>query len=276
MITSFRYDRQQQTKRRKLLSALILFLFVLFFFRTPVANVTSSFFLTIARPFFVANNSVREWLTDGRAFLSSKESLVAENKRLKEALDSVSLGAYSREELRSENEHLKAILGRASGRTLLLAHVLATPGRSPYDTLILDVGQSKGVASGMKVFVPGDFAIGEVSKETNESATVTLYSSYGSELPVVMSSSSVPTLAKGIGGGNFRITLPKDVPVAPGDLVHIPAIAPEYVGVVEAVDSPEGSSLRDIYLKWPFNVNELTWVYIATAEGVPVSAQKRN
>lgn len=268
MITSFRHDRQQQTKRRKLFGLLALFLLLLLFFRTPVARVSSPFFVTIARPFLVVNSSARGWLTNGREFLSFKSSLIVENKFLKETLDLVSLEAYSREAIRSENEQLKAMFGRASARELLLARVLATPGRSPYDTLIIDVGLREGVASGMKVFIDGDFVIGTVSKVTNDSATVTLYSSYGNELPVTIGTSSISATAKGVGGGNFRISLPKGAPIVVGDLAHIPAIAPEYSGVVAAIDTPAGSSLQDIYFKVPFNVNELTWVYVATAEEV--------
>ncbi|OGZ08271.1 MAG: hypothetical protein A3C13_04485 [Candidatus Lloydbacteria bacterium RIFCSPHIGHO2_02_FULL_50_11] len=228
----------------------------------------SSFFGTVTRPFLAANFSVAEWWGGNRQMLASKSSLIAENKRLNETLDRMSLGAYSREALRNENERLKAVLGRASGRSLLLARVLATPGRSPYDTLLLDVGQDDGIGIGMKVFVEGDFAIGEVSKVMNASSVVTLYSSYGNELPVTMGSSSIPASAKGVGGGNFRISLPKNAEVAVGDIVHIPSIAPQYAGVVAAVDHPEGSSLQDIYLRWPFNVHTLSWVYIATAEEV--------
>lgn len=273
MITGFRHERQRQAKRWKLLGSLLFFVFLLFFFRTQVASMLSSFFGTVARPIFLANSFAREQLTEWRKMLSFKDSLIAENKYLKETLDTVSLEAYSREKLRAENEQLKAALGRASGRPLLLARVLATPGRSPYDTLILDVGWNEGAATGMKVFVDGDFAIGEVSKVMKKSSIVTLYSSYGNEFSVTIGSSSIPALAKGIGGGNFRIALSKDVPIFPGDLVNIPAIAPEYAGVVAAISHQEGSSLQDIYFNWPFNVNELTFAYVAIAPEVATSAK---
>mgnify|MGYP001581819175 CR=1 FL=1 len=273
MITGFRHERQRQTKRRKLLGILLFFLLLLFFFRTPVASTFSSVFGATARPVFLANSFAKEQLIEWGKMLSFRGSLVAENKRLNEILDVVSLEAYSREALRAENEQLKAAFGRASGRSFLLARVLATPGRSPYDTLILDVGWNEEIAVGMKVFVDGDFVIGEVSKVMKRSAIVTLYSSYGNEFSVTIGTSSIPALAKGMGGGNFRVALSKDVPVFSGDLVHIPAIAPEYAGVVAAISRHEGSSLQDIYFKWPFNVNELTFAYVAVAEEVSTSVQ---
>ena len=141
--------------------------------------------------------------------------------------------------------------------------VLATPGRSSFDTLIIDAGDVDGVFVGMRVFTDGDFVIGEVSIVFHHSAVVTLYSTPGTELSVTVGTSSIPAISYGQGGGNFLVTLPKGVPVHAGDMVDIPALAPEYAGVVDAVERPKGSSLQNIYLKWPANMNDLKWVYLA-------------
>lgn len=276
MTMSFRHDKQKKARRQKLLGALLLFTLLFIVFRASLTNGLSSVFFKLFRPVLSLEYAATEWLKEGAALIASKESLAAQNEQLKEALDLVSLEAYSREELKMENEQLKAMFGRSSGRSLLLARVLATPGRSPYDTLLLDAGIDEGLAPGMKVFVDGDFVIGEVTKVMRGGALVTLYSSYGNELPVTVGSSSVPAIAKGAGGGNFRISLPKSVSVSPGDLVHIPAIAPTYAAVVSAIDRDEESSLEKVYLKWPFNVNGLTWVYVATTLTALDSAKKKN
>jgi cell shape-determining protein MreC len=273
MISSFRHDRQQQVRRRKLFGTVFLFLFVILFFRDPVARMFSSVLTTVAVPIWGANYRTQEWWGGVSDLWSTKEALVAENKHLQNTLDLVALEAYSREELRRENEQLKAALGRASGRTLLYARVLSAPGRSPYDTLVLDVGLDHGLVPGMEIFTDGDFVIGKVSKVMEHSAIVTLYSSYGNELQVTIGTSSIPATMLGQGGGNFLITLPRSVDVSPGDLVHIPAVAPEYAGVVSAVDLPYGSSLENVYLKWPFNVYEVAWVYVAMTERVAMPTQ---
>ena len=264
MTSNFRHDRQRQQQRQKFMGYGLLFVLLFIIFRGPIANVLSSSLFTVFRPIAILQNSAQAWWSDMGTLLTSKELLALENKRLKDALDGITLEAYSHQELREENEQLKAMLGRASGRTFVLARVLANPGRSPYDTLLLDAGSDDGVAVGMKVFVDGDFVIGEVERVVVRGALVTLYSSYGKELPVSIGSSSVPALAKGEGGGNFRIGLPKDIPVSHGDLVRVPALAPEYLAIVAAVDHPDGSSLEDVYLTWPFNIYTLTHVYIAT------------
>ena len=262
-LAGFRHDKQRRTERRKLLGYFLLCAIILLVFQTSLFNLLSPIFFQIARPLWVAEHSAVNLWMDVRGLFSFKESLVRENRRLSETLDLVSLEAYSREQLRDENERLRGMLSRVSTRSLLLTRVLATPGRSPYDTLFIDAGLEEGLTSGMKVFTDGDFVIGEISRVMKGGATVMLYSSYGNELSVTVGTSSIPATARGQGGGNFRITLPRGLSVLRGDLVHIPALAPEYVGIVEAVDRPTLGSLQNLYLRWPFNVNELTWVYIA-------------
>lgn len=267
MITSFRHDNEKKIRRRKILGVfLVLALFILVF-RTPVEEELAGVFHFVARPFLSMANSVTDSLAGTRSYFSSKRSLLEENVRLQDALDMVAAESYSREVLRSENEALKSVLGRHTARSLLLARVLASPGRAPYDTLIIDVGEHIGVAVGTPVLVDGDFAVGEVTQVFGESAVVTLYSSSGNELPVTVGSSSVPTIAYGVGGGNFRIVLPRGVPVSEGDMIEIPSLAPLFAGVVDAISKQSGGSLQEIYFKWPMNVHTLRFVYLPVSEG---------
>src|SRR3989344_6456103 len=268
MITSFRHDNEKKIRRRKILGVfLVLALFILVF-RTPVEEQLAGVVHFIARPLFSAANSVTDSLASTRAYFSSKRSLRDENTRLQDALDMVTAESYSREVLRSENEALKSVLGRHATRSLLLARVLASPGRAPYDTLIIDTGESLGVAVGTPVLVDGDFAVGEITQVFGESAVVTLYSSSGNELPVTVGSSSTPTIAYGVGGGNFRIVLTRGIPVTVGDMIEIPTLAPLYAGVVDAVNKQGSGSLQEIYFKWPMNVHTLRFVYLPYSEGV--------
>jgi cell shape-determining protein MreC len=115
----------------------------------------------------------------------------------------------------------------------------------------------------MEVFGDGDFKIGEVTRVFARSAVVSLYSTPDTELSVMIGSSSVPAIIRGSGGGNFRATLPKGAEVAVGDAVEIPALAQEYVGVIDAIVRPEGTSLQTVFIKLPFNLFTQKWVYLA-------------
>lgn len=265
-LSGFRHDKQRIAARKRWTVYFLFFLLIIILLRTPLSGVLSSSLHRILSPFWTAESSLSLWLKDATELFTAKQLLIIENDRLKDALDAVLVQALSRGELEDENAHLKAALGRTDKRDLLLARVLATPGRSTYDTLVLDVGKDHGLVTGMRILTDGDFVIGEVSQVMEGSAVVTLYSSSGKETPVNIGTSSLPALMRGEGGGNFRITLPRGTSVSPGNLVKVPAFAASYGGVIEAIELKEGGSLEDLYVKWPFNMHTLTWVYVVISE----------
>lgn len=271
-LTGFRHDRQQSERKKRLLWGFATIIILLFIFRTPVSGVLSSFADVILRPFYVAKTGAGDRIGSFSYLLHTKQTLADENARLRSSLDMIAAEAASRETLRMENEQMKAVLGRHSDRTFLLARVIASPGMSPYDTFIVDAGEKDGVVQGMKVFVDGDFMIGEVTRVFGSSAVITLYSSNGNEFSVTIGTSTIPVTAYGVGGGNFRVVLPKGVNITPGDIVEVPSFSPTYAGVIDAVNRPEGSSLQEVFFAWPGNMNALRFVYLEAADPAPEKA----
>lgn len=263
MITSFRHDKARVHKRRQLLAALFILAFTMFLARGPLSGPLGGVLHAVGRPFWSIEGSAEEHIGGVSTLFRSKFALEAENKKLQDSLDLAATEAYSRELLRTENEALKMKLGRSPEFAFTLARVLVSPAVSPYDTLIIDAGVDHGVTPHMEVFGDGDFVIGEVTRVFARSSVVLLYSTPDTELSVIIGSSSLPTIAHGAGGGNFRATLPKGAEVAVGDVVAIPALASEYIGVVDAVDRPSGSSLQTVFIKLPFNLFTQKWVYLA-------------
>lgn len=264
----FRSVREARERRKRVAIALLVALIIMVLLRTPLFNALSSAANIVARPLWGAHYAAGGLWGNIGALLSSKLALNEENERLNHALDLLVLESLSRDALRRENEELRALMGREEQTARTLARVLSGPARSPYDTLVIDIGEDHALVRGMRVFIDGDFAIGEVERVSGRSSVVRLYSSYGNELDVTVGTSSTPAKARGEGGGNFHIALPKGVEVIVGDLVQIPTFAPEYAGVVEAIDRPEGSSLQDIYVKLPFNIHELNWVLVDTVRPI--------
>lgn len=263
MITSFRHDKARANKRRQVLGAVFVIAVIMFLARGPLSGPLGGVLHAIGRPFWSIEGSARDQIGGMSALLHSKSALHAENQKLQSALDLAAADAYSRELLRTENEALKAKLGRSPEFTITLARVLVSPSTSPYDTLIIDAGADHGVTPHMDVFGDGDFVIGSVTRVFARSAVVALYSTPDTELSVTIGSSSLPVIAHGAGGGNFRATLPKGAEVSVGDVVAIPALASEFIGVVDAIDRPSGSSLQTIFIKLPFNLFTQKWVYLA-------------
>jgi cell shape-determining protein MreC len=264
-ISGFRHDNERRARRNRYIKIVAISTLALIIFRTPVAHVASAGLAVIARPLLVLQNSVLDKTYSTTAYFESKSVLAAENRRLNDVLASISLHAYKVDVLETENIALKEELGRHPAHDALLARVLATPGQSPFDTLIIDVGKDEGATLGARVSADGDIALGEISTLYGKSALVTLYSSSGYELPVTVGTTSIPATAYGVGGGNFRIVLPRGLPVSMGDMIEIPALTPEFAGVVRAIQKPTGGSLQEIFFQWPMNIETLRFVYVRTA-----------
>ena len=275
MITSFRQDNRRKQKRLQIVILLSLLLSLLLVLKTPVSNMLGGVLHFVGAPFWKADSRVAEWFHEESILITSKKTLLAENDRLKDIIDRTALDAYSYTLLREENDMLKEKLGRKPEKEFLLARVLATPGQSPFDTLVIDAGSEEGISLHMRIFTDGDFVIGEVTTVFQHSAVVTLYSAPGGTLAGVLAKDGTPVTLSGEGGGNFLITLPRGSSVAVGDLVDVPALAPEYAGVVEAVDRPEGESLAYVYLKLPMNIYQLKWVYAAGPVSSDDSAKQK-
>ncbi len=262
---SFRQDVAARRRRHRILFLAGFLALLLLLLRTPAEYYLSAFFHRTLGPVFHIETYLADAWASERAYLQSKNALREENDRLTRTIDRMMSDAYATDILRQENAELKAVLGRETSRQLLLARVLAAPGMAPYDTLVIDVGEREGLFPGVSVFADGDFMIGEVTKVFAHSAVVTLYSSAGNTLEVRLGATSTPSLAHGMGGGTFRVTVPKGLSVGVGDTVEMPAIAPTFVGVVTGVQRPEHSSLQDLFIALPMNVHELRFVYIETA-----------
>lgn len=271
MITSFRHDNKRKEKRRRILIGFILLLVLIFFVRGPLSASLGGVLAAIGRPFWLVKVELQNDLSDFASVFTSKDALAKENAQLHEELDRIAAEAYSREKLADENEELKARLGRNPEISFILGRVIASPAESPYDTLVIDAGEDVGIREGMDAYADGDFVIGKVTRTWKRSALITLLSAPENELSVTVGSSSIPAMARGVGGGNMRIVLPKGSDVSVGDLVDIPALGPSYAGVVSAIDQPQGTSLEALFLRLPFNMNQIKWVYIAQPIDTKVS-----
>lgn len=263
MINSFRHDRKKKEGRRKVLLVTLVVLVVLFFVRGFISDPLSRVSQKVFSPLWSVTRGMGEYLRGWGILVQKKNDLSAENMRLREELDAVRMEAYTRDLLRDENEALKEMLGRYPEGDLLLATVLVRPARSPYDTLVIDVGRLHGAHVGSRVLTDGDLVLGEIVTVNDRSSVVRLYSSPGTELSVMVGSSTpIAATAQGIGGGNFLISLPRDTAIVPGDLVLVPSIGTVFSGIVERVETTDVSSFAFIYFKIPVNWNTLRYVYV--------------
>lgn len=266
MLISDRHDRARQKKRFIYgVTAFVIFVILFFsrgFFGGPVGGALSVVF----RPVWILRAAVSETVSGWLSIITAKERLQEENRSLREELDMIALEAYERDLLVEENSSLKEMLGRTDERDLILATVLVRPADSAYDTIVLDVGSLNGVFPGARVYTDGNFLLGEAAVVHGHTTIVKLYSSPGTELAVLVGSSTpVAATAYGQGGGNFRIALPRGTDIVPGDAVLVPSIGPTFSGIVDHVETTESSSFASIFFKLPINWSTLRYVYVDLA-----------
>ncbi|MFA6601410.1 MAG: rod shape-determining protein MreC [Candidatus Paceibacterota bacterium] len=219
-------------------------------------NFLPNLFGSIARPFWQAQFSIRN------GGLLSREDLLRENLELRQtiAAHDISLAAVFATEL--ENQELKNLFGRASTTPAILAAVIMTPPASLYDELIIDLGRDSGLKKGDKVYASGGLAIGEVIEIMSQSAKVSLYSSPGNKLEVLIGSNNLAATATGQGGGQFLAELPQGAPIEVGEQVVAPSIDSRPLGQVASVVSGPAETFKRVLFALPINIYQIRWVLV--------------
>ena len=72
--------------------------------------------------------------------------------------------------------------------------------------------------------------------------------------------SAIGAEAKGLGGGNFEIELPRNVDVFVGDSIYVSDINPRVLGTIEYINSDPNDVFERILFKSPVNLFSLRFV----------------
>ena len=260
--------RQQYKKRNKILlgvaAALIAGVFLFWASSGSLSGNISESLLRINLPLWHGENFLTEKFSIVSSFLKSKKTLIEENRFLVSRIEILETQLLSKNMMLEENNDLKELLGRSISPKGLLATVISKPNRSPYDTLLLDVGVEHGVALGDQVFAHEEVAIGRIGEVYSGISRVKLFSSPGEEIEVTIGSEHVGAVAHGRGGGNFEVTLPRGVDIKEGDVISFPSISTEVLGVVEKIQVTPADSFQTILFKNPVNMHELRFVLVRT------------
>ncbi len=218
----------------------IVFVLVILYFTAP--QFLSAFFVTIVRPFWNIENTIK--------YGNLSVSIELENAKVIQ--------------LQKENEELKNLLGRyaPSSQNKILAQILKKPPFSAYDILIIDIGSDHNIKIGNKVYAVGNILIGEIAEIIGKTSKVKLYSSYGEKYDVLIGQKSIQAVASGQGGGAFEAVLPRDVKVQQGDIIIIPQLNDAVFATVVKVVSDPASSFSKIIFSQSVNIYEQRWVLV--------------
>lgn len=191
----------------------------------------------------------------------TKTTLINENTALKERVLRMETQVLDRNLLEEKVSTLEEDFGRQPRDNRTLAYVLAGPGRSPYDTLAVDVGTDVGVTVGDYVAYVGAGVIGKVAEVYGSSAKVKLFSSFGEETDVLLGSSLIPVTARGRGMGNFEASVPAGSAVLVGEDVRLPP-GSLILGKIEAIESKPSEPAMRVLFRTTFNIAEIRSVEI--------------
>lgn len=258
MRTNFHLRSRNQNKfgKRIILLALVFVLGALIF------SFTGRYIVALASPVWKGQNIVSQGFRNTFGWFKSKETLIRENNSLKADLKSKELEMTALRSSRDRELELLSILGRVESGGGTLSSVLVRPPETPYDVLVIDAGKNEGVEVGHRVSLPEGIIIGTVSEVLPNSSKVILYSASGEKTNAVLERNNTPIIMEGRGGGNFRITLPRDMVAVEGDRILSSDISSRLVAVVGKVNLGATDSFKEVLATSPANIFTLRYVLV--------------
>lgn len=251
--------------KAKVVSVVGVFVFLsLFGWLFP--NFTRELSFTIARPLWRVSSLISSPFGKITNYFSFKNTLIREKLVLEEELRALRLRDIDRELLFKENEELRKQLGRNPSPDLVISRVLSKPPKSPYDTLVIDVGSLHNVTVGNNVYLGESIIVGKIKEVTEETSVVELFSNGDLKQEAILLRTGVSFTLVGRGGANFQIEVPKDTDIALGDVFGYPGFSSNVLGNVYHIDDSSKGSFKTVYLKVPGNIFQTQWVFVENSQ----------
>jgi cell shape-determining protein MreC len=223
-------------------------------FRGTVISATSFFWR--------GDNILSRGLSNTIGTIRGNYSLASENRLMKERFEAVDRLEDSYDALLAMQEEVLDLFGRRDYGRGIAASVLMRPPETPYDLIIIDVGEDDLVTVGDRVLLPKAGIIGHVVESFNKQSKVLLYTSNGEETNAYLERGDVSIKLVGIGGGGFEFFVPRDIEVEEGDRVVTADIKAELLGTVVSVSLDTTDSEKRVLVSGVANISSLRFVEI--------------
>lgn len=260
---SYLLDKKIQRHKFFKIAIGVIFLIILFVFRSPIFGGLSDVSQGVFRPVLVLGNGVGEKFKSFGSYFVSKNSLYLQNQKLQSEVAFNNARMTNYDSVVADDAGIKEILGRKDPKVpMILSAILAKPNQSLYDTLVIDAGVKQNVKVGDKVFALGDVPIGRIAEIYQNSSKVILFSNAGEKTQAVVSGKNIFMELVGRGGENFEMIMPKDFTLQKGDQVVLPGINPYVVAITETIISDPRDPFTKALLTSPVNVQNLKFVQV--------------
>lgn len=235
-----------------ILSILLIFSFI---FPKTIKFISSKIFY----PFISARDNI--FLSNSViSFFDAKADLKAENDRLREENSTLLARLSKVSKIEEENASLRETLNANNKREVVFAEVLSSPPVSFYDSLVIK-NPGKQIKLGSEVLAYGEVVIGEISDVTQSNALVRLYSSPGNYFQGVFGNNDESFEVVGMGGGFFKVKVPKSINVTIGENVYFKGTT-KLVGVIKRAEENPSDSFKEVFIQSPVNVFRLKSVAV--------------
>ena len=196
----------------------------------------------------------------------NSNSIKKENEELKSELNDLRVLRYENAFLKEENKSLRNLFATSSiSSRAIIADVYSTFGVFPYGTILISTNGTN-INEGDIVMANNAVAIGVVSKKNSDNtALVTLFSSNGYKLKVILKSDDEePTFleALGVGHASFVIKVPRDLQINKGDFVYSPESFGRIVAEVYDIEEKPEDAFKTVFARVPQNIETLELVSV--------------
>lgn len=202
-------------------------------------------------------------------FLRDRDELIEEIKTLKDKTPEGGAHQVTIAGLIAENKELRRLTsGNQSER--ILASVIGRPYEVPYDVLVLDRGETDGIAMGAPVFVSSTTVIGIVSRVYERTSVVELLTAPHFTTAVYVYGPNIYTKAEGVGGGVLKVAVPQGIRLETGNVVVVPSVELGIFGKITHVESSPTDPEQFGFVTTNIPLNNLRLVSVGRAPLQPI------
>ncbi len=198
------------------------------------------FIMLVAKVVLYPFHAIDTWYRTSTArfpmYLKEQTELIDRITELENELAIVGSTDLTQQRLSEENRWLRGLLGVGEKKRIAAA-VVARPDELPYDMLQIDRGSQSGIQVGAPVYIGADNVIGIVANVSERYSFVQLFTTPGFSATAFISGPNIVTTLEGVGAGVARVNVPQGIPLAVGNLVHVPSIEPGVFGRVIHVEN---------------------------------------
>ncbi|ETB63621.1 MAG: hypothetical protein O210_OD1C00001G0075 [Parcubacteria bacterium RAAC4_OD1_1] len=256
-------DKKQILRRKKIIKNTTIFIVIFLLFTLGIVSWSNDIFYKMGLPIWQSKNFIRKGIDGAGYLVKSKKIVFKENQILKKENEDLRISMLDYQILKKENEDLKELMNRKNiSNDFVLANILSKPSQSPYDTIIIDIGDSFDIEVGDIVYANGDIPIGTIEKIESKLSLVSLFTNPGRKTEGIIENINSSVELLGRGGGNFEVSLPVELDIIEGTKILLPSLNPEVLAISVGVISKPNDPIKRIILNSPVNIQNLKWVEV--------------